>query len=184
MRWLEPRGQVGKIEPPTLHELIVVGEWEECAHTTYKYKYVPLPSRHFNCADALAQRQAGFEASTGDVVIFQHDDHLIERPHFTANRDYPVTSFGSWGVLVPTRWTRGRTLRGEMLNNGRRDGYISGHAAAYRREVLEACPWGQVPEVFTWDIEHTNMIRAAGFEIAWSDPWRVWDVEPMAEPWR
>ncbi|KKK90453.1 hypothetical protein LCGC14_2722840, partial [marine sediment metagenome] len=159
--------------------------------------YIEVPSEHFSCVDALAQRQAGFERSTGDVVVFQHDDHMFLPP------DYYELSIGmspGWGtpaykqidVLVPARYTRLRDVNGERLYNGEDRfpfsgspdvPYISGHCAIYRREVLEACPWGNVEEQFTWDIRHTEQIRDAGFKIEWSDALRAWDVEAGAAPW-
>ncbi len=179
---------------PTFSEVIVVGEWEPGDG----YIYIEVPSEHFSCVDALAQRQAGFERSTGDWIVFQHDDHSMN------NYVWDVThSLLQWihlteaDVLVPARYTRLRNVNGERLYNGEPhtgpdssarsgplfDGYISGHCAIYRREVLEKCPWGGVEKVHTWDIEHTKQIRDAGFTIEWSDALRVYDCEAGSRPW-
>jgi len=151
-------------------QVIVVGEWE-----SGPYEYIHIPSRHFNCADALAQRQAGFEAARGNWLLFQHDDHIVDAL-------WPSAKFGAH-VASPRRWTHLRLAEAERLNDGEDDGYICGHAALYRREVLERCPWGNVPPVFTWDVAHTRQIVAAGFKIAW-DAFDVYDVEFGGEPWR
>ncbi len=171
---------------PTFSEVIVVGEWEPGDD----YIYIESPSEHFSCVDALAQRQAGFERSTGDWIVFQHDDHM-----FVNSEDGIFTEAD---VLVPSRYTRLRNVNGERLFNGApitgpgdassavnpfSKGYISGHCAIYRREVLEKCPWSNVAEQFTWDIRHTGQIRAAGFKIEWSSALKAWDVENGSRPW-
>ncbi|KKK49150.1 hypothetical protein LCGC14_3137930, partial [marine sediment metagenome] len=92
---------------PTFDEVIVVGEWEP----GNGYIYIEVPSVHFSCVDALAQRQAGFERSTGGWVVFQHDDHSMN------NYVWDVThSLLQWihlteaDVLVPARYTRLRDV--------------------------------------------------------------------------
>ena len=172
---------------PTFSEVIVVGEWEPGDG----YIYIESPSKHFSCVDALAQRQAGFERSTGDWIVFQHDDHLLDNPIV----DYDeVTALHKvdrikqkFDVLVPARYTRLRNVNGERLFSGEGEiaatSYISGHCAIYRREVLEKCPWSNVAEQFTWDIRHTGQIRAAGFTIEWSSALKVWDCEAGSRPW-
>ena len=184
---------------PTFSEVIVVGEWEPGDG----YIYIESPSEHFSCVDALAQRQAGFERSTGGFIVFQHDDHILAPD---VGRRLQGSSWvnggvaGEIGVLVPARYTRLRNVNGERLRNGEctkheklgcfrcfdeREcrAYISGHCAIYRREVLEKCPWGGVEKVHTWDIEHTAQIRDAGFTIEWSDALRVYDCEAGSRPW-
>lgn len=160
------------IADPGIDEIIVVGEW----YPGEGYTYVEAPSIHFSSDDALHQRQAGFEAATGDVLIFQHDDHILD-PTFT-----DVLEACAVYVVVPQRWTRLRNAEGERLPNGEPH-YISGHCAIYRREVLKFCPWSAVPVCRTWDIEHTKQIRAANFSVHWSDTLRVWDCEFGASPW-
>ncbi len=184
---------------PTFDEVIVVGEWEP----GNGYIYIEVPSVHFSCVDALAQRQAGFERSKGDWVVFQHDDHLLD-PLPLAEVFGTITWKENFivfdeDVLVPSRYTRLRNVNGERLSNGEQKlcndetcdfmdeplekGYISGHCAIYRREVLEKCPWGNVDKVHTWDVAHTAQIRAADFNIEWSDALRVYDCEAGATPW-
>ena len=182
---------------PTFDEVIVVGEWEP----GNGYIYIEVPSVYFSCVDALAQRQAGFERSTNDWVMFQHDDHIIENPIVDYDEITMLDKLTFWtkikaDILIPSRYTRLRNVNGERLFNGegtkydgpvdnlhQRDGYISGHCAIYRREVLEKCPWGNVNEVHTWDVAHTAQIRAVGFKIEWSDALRVYDCEAGATPW-
>lgn len=156
---------------PHIDEVVVAGEWEPGPG----YRYVNIPSRYKSSADALAQRQAGFDASQGDVVVFQHDDHIL-LPGWWAGLDSRAD------VLVPERWTRLRSPFGEQLNNGAPD-YISGHCAIYKRKVLERCPWRAVPAVREWDIKHTEQIVAAGFAVRFTDTLRAWDIEHGATPW-
>jgi len=177
---------------PTFSEVIVVGEWEP----GNGYTYIEVPSEHFSCVDALQQRQVGFERSRGDWVVFQHDDHIIQTPEhdcddFLGDDDLEDICYDSDNdILVPARYTRLRNVNGEKLHNGEPlrgnlvEGYISGHCAIYRREVLERCPWAEVPKQHTWDVAHTAQIRAAGFSIGWSDAMRCYDIEAGAQPWR
>ena len=171
---------------PTFDEVIVVGEWEP----GNGYVYIEVPSVHFSCVDALAQRQAGFERSRGVIIFFQHDDHMLARMPFWDEAKNTIIPWAKepQDVVVPSRYTRLRNVNGERLQNGKPQlgleiGYISGHCAIYRREVLEKCPWGNVDEVHTWDVAHTAQIRAAGFKIEWSDALRVYDCEAGATPW-
>ena len=156
---------------PNVDEVIVAGNW----HGGEGYKYVPVPDVHHSWADCIAQRQAGFEAATGDVLIFQHDDHWFDLDTLPAD--------GFADVFSPSRWTFARTTAGEQLNSGFGQ-YIDGHGALYAREVIERCPWAEVPVVFTMDVEHTKQIRAAGFEIVWDDKFHIYDCEKDATPWK
>ncbi len=162
-------------------EVIVAGEWEEGEG----YTYVHAPSKFFGAEDALHQRQAGFEASTGDVIVHCHDDHYIEGN--THGRPFDV--------LSPARYTRLRRVAGERINGGEpavamdgvvaaSGGYILGHGAIYRRAVLETAPWKNVPAIFTWDIQHTAQIKSLGLSIEWVSTIKAWDVEYGSRPWK
>lgn len=176
---------------PTFDEVIVVGEWEP----GNGYIYIEVPSVRFSCVDALWQRQAGFERSTGDWIVFQHDDHVLEINPAT-QLDFRLSTCKDTDILVPARYTRLRDVNGERLFNGEpsqsvkgepyvtKPGYASGHCAIYRHEVLEKCPWGDVPQVYTWDVEHTKQIRDAGFKIEWSSALRCYDIEAGGRPWK
>jgi hypothetical protein len=157
-------------------QVIVVGEWEPGDG----YTYIPSPSAWENCIDALMQRQLGFEAATGDWIVCQHDDHMLD---LAGLNEIAWSDPTLPGVLVPERWTRLRNPAGELLPNGETV-YISGHCAIYRRDVLERCSWSAVPRVHTWDLQHTRQIREAGFQISWSNVLRVWDIELGGMPWR
>jgi hypothetical protein len=152
-------------------EVIVVGEFREGA----KWRYIPKPSIFFSAVDALHQRQAGFEASTGDVLLFAHDDHLVYLKDIELSGGH---------VAVPRRVWRRPDGRVVTVNNGFSAGYVSGHAAFYMREVLEVAPWGGVPLVHTWDIEHTRQLRAQGAVIVEAPKIVAWDVEVGADPTR
>lgn len=159
---------------PVFREIVVVGEYEEGEG----YTYVPCDSIYRNCADALIQRQAGFEALTknSEWVLFMHDDHLWDVENLI-----PRTT--PYDVISPSRWTR---LRGapERLNNGETLGHISGHAVLMRPSVLRAFRWSSVPPVFTWDIETQRMLETMGYSVGREESVKVWDVEMGSEPWR
>ena len=158
------------IDSPHVDEVIVAGEWEEGEG----YTYVSSPSVFRSCVDALAQRQAAFEASHGDVVGFVHDDHMLHTETLWSMKN--VWRFQPADVLVPYRFAR--TSRGIVqLNNGMQEPplYVGGHAAFYSRDILLAAPWGDVPKVHVWDTAHTKMLNAANARIR--EVGVVYDVE-------
>lgn len=175
------------LSDPAIDELIVVGHW----HADAGYTYIPTEPVHYNWADCIAQRQAGFEAARGDILIFQHDDHLLDSLTedfpgdriYSAFADCPSAESDFPSVISCSRYTCARRARGEALNDGSANGYIDGHCAIYQREVIERCPWKDVPAVFTMDVAHTQQILAAGFTIAYNTGIAVRDVEYGAEPW-
>lgn len=164
-------------------QVIVVGSFEPGAG----YTYVESPSVYKNCADALVQRQLAmnYVLSDAEWVVFQHDDHLLERAALGA-LPYAAKVY-SGEVLSPSRWTRARGGRPEQLNDGapyRSDGHINGHCVVMKPEVARRVPWTSVPPVFTWDMEYTEALRAAGFTIRYTPELRCFDLEMGAEPWR
>ena len=178
------------VNDPYIDEIIVVGSWQEGEG----YKYIPCPSKYFSCVDALEQRQRGFEASTGDIVIFQHDDHVLEKSleyYWVDGIIYHGMQSGGCDVLSPACYTRLRYPDGERLNAGEPGfnewvppgGHLNGHCAIFNRDVIERCPGTNADKVFTWDVSMTHQIRKAGFEIAWSNMIRCWDIEKGSTPW-
>lgn len=159
------------IADPNIDEVIVVGEFADGEG----YTYVPSPSTHFSCIDALAQRQAGFEASSGDIIIFTHDDHHLDFGFAAALRamlPFP----DDISVVLPQR--RRRTFGGHnVLNNGRDQGYLGGHAVVMTRDAATRAPWRDVAQVHEWDKSHTALVAAAGLKARWLDDLWVWDVE-------
>lgn len=194
--WILPQ----YLSDPYIDEVIVVGSWEEGEG----YQYIPSPSKYFSCVDALEQRQLGFEASKGDVVIFQHDDHVLSNPYTGPyyNRSNSLQDLVEYAgeendyifadVWSPARYTRLRFVNGERLNNGEPgynehvppSGHLSGHCAIFRREVIEQCPWTDAQKVFTWDHSMTQAVVVAGFKIVWTDAIKCWDVSFNEEPWK
>lgn len=153
---------------PYIAEVIVSGEW--CSGDGYTY--IPVPSRYFSSDDAIAQRQASFAAATGDILIFAHDDHILAPG--TA-REIAVNGLEADVVVLERKI---RSSKGDLaLNNGRRAGYIGGHAVAYKREVLERLPWGCLPAIHEWDVAQTLMMRQARFSLSWPEDLVVFDVE-------
>ena len=155
------------VDDPFVSEVIVVGEWEPGDD----YTYVHSPSEFFSCVDALAQRQAGFDASSGDLVAFTHDDHIFDHTAFGLLREgFPGD------VFIPSRFkrTHGKAVE---LPNGASEGYVSGHASIIKRRMGYAAPWSKVEKIHTWDISHTNLLREAKAEIVTSENVRVYDVE-------
>ena len=148
-------------------EVIVAGEWRPGAD----YLYLHVPSVYFSCVDALAQRQAGAEVATGDLLVFVHDDHFFA--------PWSINELGcdDADIWVPERWRQ--EPGGEaLLNNGTFDGYIGGHCVVMRDWVAKAAKWSDVAKIHTWDVDFTQRAQAAGARILWN-PYGVdvFDVE-------
>lgn len=163
------------IADPLVDEIIVVGEFED--GQGYRYVFVPNV-HHDNVHDALAQRQAGFEASTGDLVLYLADDHVTDR--YTIANALKYLAYGD--VVSLARATRMRRVEGEPLNSGG-GRYVNGHGALYRRDVLERVPWALAPRVFSYDVAHTAQLVAMGVPWVTAPDAVVWDCEYLAKPW-
>lgn len=155
-------------------EVVVAGEYEPGEG----FLYVSSPSVAFDCTDALQQRAAGLSASSGNIVLFQHDDHIVCDGFFQILSD-KYAQDDSWDVLVPSRWAMDGGKR-RRLNDGRADGYVMGHACVMRRAMAECVPWSSVPRVFTWDVEHTRLLRGRHARLLWVEDLKVWDLEGRA----
>ena len=155
------------VDDPFISEVIVVGEWEPGED----YTYIPHPSEHFSCVDALSQRQAGFDASSGEIAVFTHDDHIFAADAFSF-----VAAGFEGDVILPTRLKR--TSGGvKVLPNGSAEGYVSGHASIMKREMATRAPWSEVEKIHTWDLSHTNLLIREGAHVISSPQIRVYDVE-------
>ena len=139
------------------------------------YRVIDVPPVTSNILDVLRQRQAGLIHATGDILVFQSDDHIV---FDDLNLVEPLMRALDADVLVPSRWTRIRGIP-EPLNDGRREGYAPFHCAAYRRRVLDECPWMVADgEPISLDVRHSNAMKLAGFRIVWTDELQVYDIEP------
>lgn len=164
---------------PLVNEVVVSGEWREPT-TSEPWRYVSSPSIHFDCVDALQQRENGAKATTADILVFLHDDHVPAPDFFDVLTRLPNT----WDVLVPERRTirEGKEI---VLSNGRME-YVMGHCCVLRRAIWEQAPWSSVPPVFTWDVCHSFLLRERGARIRWSNELIVYDAETAlgAQPWK
>ena len=169
-------------------EVVVVGEYVPAPDITY----VPCPSVHKSCVDALAQRQAGYEALKNHAVewiLFQHDDHLFDPNNELLGKQ-------AADVLSPSRWTHGRTtIKPERLNDGSFPwnrprgkpyelGYVNGHGCLMRPSVLRnGFRWTDVAPVHTWDVEATKLLERLGVKVSYIPELKLWDMERGATPW-
>lgn len=189
--------------PDLFGEIVVVGEYEEGDG----YTYVPCRSVYRNCADALLQRQMGFDAIKGNHswVLFQHDDHMWD----PANVIDPRTNAY---VLSLSRWTRAlgwplqlndgsATVDRQIVVNGTRtvvptparEGepnygsfyHVNGHSCLMKPHVFRGgFKWTDSPPVFTWDIEITRRLAALGVSMRYAPELVTWDLERGATPWQ
>lgn len=161
-------------------EVIVCGVFEPGEG----YEYIELQPRYRDRRDALWQREIGFRRSTGEVLVFCHDDHRPSADFARTLREIPD---GDWDILVPKR-VHGRT--GEELNNGHskfsaldgrsenyiEEGYMGGHCLVMRRWVPATIRWNCLDTEF-WDLPMSDLWREAGAEIRWTDRLAHIDLE-------
>lgn len=154
---------------PVCDEVIVAGKIPD-GKLDGVHKYIELVGGYGDRRDALLQREMGARASTGDALIFTHDDHLPQwsRPDIEAECN------NEWDILVPAR-VHGVTA--ELLNNGREAGYMGGHTLVMRRDLWISIPWTSVVPARCWDLPMTNVWQKAGATIAFSDILKSIDLE-------
>jgi hypothetical protein len=115
-------------------EIIVAGTFKEGD----KWDYVPVQPRYRDRRDALYQREFGARYSTGDLLVFSHDDHAPS-PDFA--RILKSRDQTEWDILVPERRHH---LTDEVLNNGRDDNYMGGHLLVMKRWIWAEVSWIEV----------------------------------------
>ena len=164
------------LNDPFIAEVIVVGEWCEGE----EYTYIHIPSRYYSSDDAVAQREAAAKVATGDIIVFQHDDHIL---HPKAARELVTTGMNGADVLVLPRFVHSRL--GDLPKpNGSAatPPYIGGHCAAYTSHAITTVPWRAVPAIREWDQAQTMLMRASGLDIHWpTNTPRVYDCEVGAQ---
>jgi len=154
---------------PVCDELIIAGKLPE-GELDGVDRYIEIVSGYGDRRDALLQREMGARVSTGDALIFTHDDHLPRwtRQDCEGQWDLP------WDILVPERR---HAITDELLNNGRDQGYMGGHTLVMRRALWVAIPWTSVVPARCWDLPMTNVWRKNGATIAFSDILKSVDLE-------
>lgn len=156
-------------------ETIVVGEW----HPGSGYRYIYAPGRRMDPIDPLAQRHRAASAAMAPGIIFMNDDHMMQLADLMA--------------IAETSWTPGLHVlafgRKRLDADGKEfvleDGwpeYIMGHAIAMSHDALKAVPWLSVPEDPHWDVRHTEMLRKAGLNVAYTPGYTAWDIEQGEMP--
>ena len=148
-------------------EIIVCGVFEPGEG----YLYVPMQPRRRDRRDALHQRDLGAAYTTGDILVFCHDDHL-PGPGF-AEKLKVLAEDPSWDLLVPRRL---HGITNAELNNGREGTYMGGHCLAMRRWLWAEVPWTSVDTEW-WDCAMSRLWREAGGKIAWNDTLIHYDLE-------
>ena len=148
-------------------EVIVCGVFEPGTG----WRYVPMKPRRRDRRDALHQRDLGAAYSTGDILVFCHDDHAPA--HDFADQLRALADDPSWDLIVPERR---HGVTDAVLNNGRAENYMGGHCLAMRRWLWAEVPWTSVDTEY-WDTTMTRLWREAGGKIVWSDTLIHYDLE-------
>lgn len=164
-----------KVLPAALNqgfdEIIVAGVYEPGDG----YRFLPVAPRYRDRRDALVQREAGARHSTGDIIVFGHDDHALEAEFLSELRlrlDRPQ-DFEPWDLLIPRRL---HGITGAELNNGKQDGYMGGHVLVMKRWLWAEVPWTKLDTVY-WDTSMTREWKAAGAKLVYADDLTHIDIE-------
>lgn len=151
-------------------EIIVAGSFEEGPG----YHYIPVAPRCRDRRDALWQREIGARHSTGDVLVFGHDDHKVGEDFAHYIHIEPPAE--PWDLLIPRRV---HGITGEDMNNGRLGDYCGGHVMVLKRWLWAQVPWTSIDGEY-WDKSLTRMWREAGAKIVFADDLTHIDIEASA----
>lgn len=148
-------------------EIIVAGNYKPDSAEPPRYTYLEVSPMYGDRRDALMQREMGARLSTGEVLVFTHDDHT---PDFT-KEDIPE---GDWGILVPKRV---HGLTAGDLPNGQEEGYMGGHTLLMRRHIWVSIPWLSVLPHRCWDLPMTQIWSQSNVKITFTDDISSTDLE-------
>ena len=153
-------------------EIIVAGIFPPELRKEFPHvQFVDVPPVRRNRWDALHQRDVGARYSTGDVVVFCHDDHAPGETLAAYLREMPQTT----DILVPQRLHM--KTRQPLINGRERlPPYMGGHCYAMRRWIWAALPLTAAPDEY-WDIVLTPMWQQLGARIVWDDSVVHYDCE-------
>lgn len=166
-------------------EIIVAGTFEPGEG----YQYVEVQPRFRDRRDALYQREFGARYSTGDVLVFCHDDHRpgedfcdkLLQVYLCINRTEQEKEswkeYTDWDLLIPERR---HLVTDEILNNGKEKGYMGGHCLVMKRWLWAEVPWIMLDTEY-WDISMTRLWKEAGAKLLWVDDLVHYDCEATEE---
>jgi len=161
-------------------EIIVAGVYEDGPG----YRYLPVAPRFRDRRDALVQREQGARHSSGEVLVFSHDDHALAADFNQVLKSYT----GEWGeyakgwdLLMPQRI---HGITGAVMNNGFEAGpnktsYMGSHALVMKRWLWASVPWTSVDTEY-WDTTLTRMWEQAGGKLVFANDLQHVDVEVAA----
>lgn len=156
-------------------EVLVVGKFM----SGEGYRHLPVPKITGTTVDALIKRDVGTAATESEYLVYLSDDHRLEPGFCDALRENPL---GRRTIGVPTRITnRGPAVI--YLNMGLQDGYCGGHGMVIHRSAVQEVPWTIAPHHPNWDVFHSQMLTARGYELVSLPDCVIEDVEENAVPW-
>lgn len=156
-------------------EVVVVGPY----HSGNGYRHLLVPPMTRTTNDALVKRDVGLMATTSEYAVFLCDDHKLDPFFCIALKDKPL---GRRSIGVPVRITN-RGPKVIYLNTGFKDAYCGGHAMVVHRTAIQEVPFTVAPHHRNWDVLHSQMLTARGFELVQLDDCIIEDVEENAKPW-
>lgn len=155
-------------------EVVVVGDYV----SGNGYRHIPFRPIYRNTSDAQFKRDVGTLVTSSEWLVYLCDDHALD-DHFVVN--FPLR-FQRGIIGVPHRVTK-RNGRVIPLNMGLPE-YCGGHAGVYHRSAIQQVPWQLAPLHPNWDVLHSRMLLARGYELVPLPDCVIVDVEPGSEPWQ
>ena len=151
-------------------ELLVGGRSDpETVEMFPDVRFVEVEPQILDRREAFHIRDVCADLLTGDVCVFQTDDHRIEPGFLDQLKNIPV----DWDVLTPQRL---HGVTGEVLNNGEAEGYSGFHCNIFRRWVWEKVPFQSVTIHYA-DVSMSRIWREQGAILAWTPLLTVTDLE-------
>lgn len=155
-------------------EVIVVGQPPAALEVDINLNVivVSISPRKRDRSDALWAREVGARMSTGDLLVFTHDDHKPELG-FSDKLRRLAREEPEVDLWIPRR-VHGKTAA--RLNNGAKEGYMGGHTLAMKRWLWARVPWNKLETEF-WDVPMTREWQRAGAVLRWTDELDHYDLE-------
>lgn len=154
-------------------EVIVAGTFEKGDN----YQYVEVQPRFRDRRDALYQREFGARYTTGNILVFCHDDHAPAEDFGQTLEEQYSGALQEWDLLIPQRK---HPLTDEILNNGKDAGYMGGHCLVMKRWLWAEVPW-TILDTEYWDIPMTREWKKAGAILNYADDLIHFDLEATTD---
>jgi hypothetical protein len=159
-------------------EVIVAGRPSDALRDDLDVRYLWVSPVARNRSEALNIREQATRRSTGDILVYCADDHVLSE-YFVGNM--PTWD---WDILTPVRINGADD---NEMNSGdptskwqNYGGYSPAHCQVLKRHVWAKVAWTTIKNLEAWDIPISTKWREAGFTLKWTDLIHVIDLEAQS----